>query len=496
MSDYKEEETEAQGRKTHDLDPLVSLVQELITPSKTVNASGEEQVEDVSPTTLEAAAILSRVKKINLPLKKLVLVALKFVLVLKKLILHVLDVNYYGIEFQLATDKHKSLITFPDLGWLRARINRDQRKGSSVQIEAQSYTKDDWTQNELEQAWSKFKKRRSVFGKDLTVEDYAKMKLENQRTWKLTQLKKLNFEEVKAEFEKLVKQLDTYVLINFEATKESLKRFGEELQTKTAKKLKFDDEGTQPIEEKVEEDKDDEPTKKTGKRRKQIARKGFYTHHDKDKIEDSDKANEKDDSTSGTKIPINLVPAATKSPNIANYKIIKQGRKGIYQIIRENGTNMVYISFGAMLTDISRDDLTELYRIVMRKHGMNEPEDEFEKNGDEEKPTLGEVLCLTQQMVHQSTMSNNIRTGLIQEQMALEWLSLYQKVDGTSKLTKYHEQRLLWLSTPWNLPYPRCQRIDYPEQTTATVEMVFSRPWTCTFLVAKGLATPELMANW
>ncbi|GJV88072.1 hypothetical protein Tco_1532010 [Tanacetum coccineum] len=40
---------------------------------------------------------------------------------------------------------------------------------------------------------------------------------------------------------------------------------------------------------------------------------------------------------------------------------------------------MVYISFGAMLTDISRDDLTELYRIVMKKHGMNEPEDEFEK---------------------------------------------------------------------------------------------------------------------
>ncbi|GJZ63449.1 hypothetical protein Tco_0619870 [Tanacetum coccineum] len=60
-----EEETEAQGRKTHDLDPLVSLVQELITPSKTVNASGEEQVEDISPTTLEAAAILTKVHKIK-----------------------------------------------------------------------------------------------------------------------------------------------------------------------------------------------------------------------------------------------------------------------------------------------------------------------------------------------------------------------------------------------------------------------------------------------
>ncbi|GJV60312.1 hypothetical protein Tco_1466412 [Tanacetum coccineum] len=48
-------------------------------------------------------------------------------------------------------------------------------------------------------------------------------------------------------------------------------------------------------------------------------------------------------------------------------------------IVRENGIDMVYISFGAMLTDISRDDHTELYRIVMRKHGMNELEDEFEK---------------------------------------------------------------------------------------------------------------------
>ncbi|GJV34936.1 reverse transcriptase domain-containing protein [Tanacetum coccineum] len=54
------EETKAQGRKTHDLDPLVSLVQELVTPSKTVNASGEEQVKDISPTTLEAAEILTK----------------------------------------------------------------------------------------------------------------------------------------------------------------------------------------------------------------------------------------------------------------------------------------------------------------------------------------------------------------------------------------------------------------------------------------------------
>ncbi|GJU85463.1 hypothetical protein Tco_1293009 [Tanacetum coccineum] len=70
----------------------------------------------------------------------------------------------------------------------------------------------------------------------------------------LSQLKNLSFEEVKEEFDKLVKQVESFAPINFEATKDSLKRFGEELQTKTSKRLKSD------------EAKDDESTKKTGKR--------------------------------------------------------------------------------------------------------------------------------------------------------------------------------------------------------------------------------------
>ncbi|GJU30015.1 putative ribonuclease H-like domain-containing protein [Tanacetum coccineum] len=504
LSDSEEEETEAQGRKTHDLDPLVSLVQELITPSKTVNASGEEQVEDISPTTLEAAAILTKVHKIKSvdkgkrykrrksskefagtgldfeevksAFEKVNTGGIKVSSGIEEINAGSLDVNT-GID-PVTTDSIRVSVPSPDRGRREGKapmteeeetqasrktkeqilqeeaglaeairldalekalekeevakqvhldsliaqrmaeeqeLTEEQKKRKAqVQFEAQSYTEEDWdTIRAKLEANAELKE--SVLGKDLTVEDYAKRMVElvnqrrkhfaeerarakrnkpmtqtqlrnymsnflkNQGTWKLTQLKKLNFEEVKAEFEKLVKQLDTYVPMNFEATKESLKRFGEELQTKTAKKLKFDDEGTQPTEEKVEEDKDDKPTKKTGKRRKQIARKGFHTHHDKDESEDSDEANEKDDSTSGTKIPINPVHVATKSPSIANYKIIKQGRKGVYQIVRENGTDMVYISFGAMLTDISRDDLTELYRIVMRKHGINEPEDEFEK---------------------------------------------------------------------------------------------------------------------
>ncbi|GJV73830.1 hypothetical protein Tco_1493825 [Tanacetum coccineum] len=82
---------------------------------------------------------------------------------------------------------------------------------------------------------------------------------------------------------------------------------------------------------KLKKTKNDKPTKNTGKRRNQIARKGLHTDHDKDESEDSDEANEKDDSTS-----------------------------------RENGTEKVYISFGAMLTDISKMNLQSLYRIDMK----------------------------------------------------------------------------------------------------------------------------------
>ncbi|GJU05953.1 putative ribonuclease H-like domain-containing protein [Tanacetum coccineum] len=129
------------------------------------------------------------------------------------------------------------------------------------------------------------------------LKTYMMNYLKNQGTWKLSQLKNLNFEEVKEEFDKLVKHSD--------------------------------------------EAKDVEPTKKSGKRRKHMARKGLHTDLDKDDSEDSDKVSEQEDSVSGTKIPINPVPVAMK----------------------------IYL----------RDDLTELYRIVMNRYGMDGPEDELEK---------------------------------------------------------------------------------------------------------------------
>ncbi|GJS34461.1 hypothetical protein Tco_0532843 [Tanacetum coccineum] len=152
--------------------------------------------------------------------------------------------------------------------------------------------------------------------------------------------------------------------------KNSLKRFGEELQTKTPKRLK---------EDKDDKAKDDEPTKKLTKRRKQTARKGMHTSMDENVSDDSDKVDEQEETNTGTETPLNPVPVAMKTPSVATYKIIKQGEKGVYQIVREDGTDIVYINFGAMLKSISRDDLIELYRIVMNRYGLDGPEDKLEK---------------------------------------------------------------------------------------------------------------------
>ncbi|GJU75803.1 hypothetical protein Tco_1272873 [Tanacetum coccineum] len=127
---------------------------------------------------------------------------------------------------------------------------------------------------EREIQWRRFAKEECV--------DFVKSKKEvNQGTWKITQLKKLNFEEVKEEYRVVMELLFV-------------------------------------------------------------------------------------ESNTGTETPINPVLVAMKTPSVATYKIIKQGEKGVYQIVREDGTDIVYINFGAMLEIISmRWDhfVLTLYRI-------------------------------------------------------------------------------------------------------------------------------------
>ncbi|GKD61368.1 hypothetical protein Tco_1298877, partial [Tanacetum coccineum] len=124
-------------------------------------------------------------------------------------------------------------------------------------------------------------------------------------------------------------------------------------------------------EEKGGKVKEEEPVIRTRKRKKQKARKGINI----DKGPQGDSETDEEESVEA----MNPTPLDTKSNIVANWKIFEQGERSIYHIIRANRADTVYISFGAMLKDFTREDLIELYRLVMHKYGTNRPGDAYDR---------------------------------------------------------------------------------------------------------------------
>ncbi|GJX57240.1 hypothetical protein Tco_0287137 [Tanacetum coccineum] len=346
LLDFEEGEPEAQGRKR------------------------EEQVEDINPTTLEAAKTLSRVasqkpKSIDKGRRR------------DALSCRMLS-DWNSLEKEEEAKQH---YTDEDWDLIRAKIEANAELSKSVLgsgLQGEDFAKkmvELVNQRKKHFAEERARAKRNKPMTQSQLRTYMMNYLKNQGTWKLSQLKNLSFEEVKEEFDK----------------------------------------------------KDVEPHQKTGKRRKQIARKGLHTDLDKDDSEDSDEASEQDDSASGTKIPINPVPVAMKSPSIATYKIIKQGKKSVYQIVREDGTDIVYINFGAMLKDITRD---ESYRIILdcREYMMN----------------VDDLLKLVPQLV---TRIDSLETDLKQTKLTMgsdivklvrdeDWDLIRAKIEANAELSK------------------------------------------------------------
>ncbi|GKC38028.1 hypothetical protein Tco_1050412 [Tanacetum coccineum] len=78
-------------------------------------------------------------------------------------------------------------------------------------------------------------------------------------------------------------------------------------------------------------------------------------------------------------ITIDAIPLATKHPIIVKYKIVKEGQKGFYHLIRADGSSSRYSSMIMMLQNISREDLETVWKLVKTKHGNTRPEDDYEK---------------------------------------------------------------------------------------------------------------------
>ncbi|GKF59341.1 hypothetical protein Tco_0176127, partial [Tanacetum coccineum] len=122
--------------------------------------------------------------------------------------------------------------------------------------------------------------------------DYMRTFIKNQSTWKMYQLKKHTFEELKSEFEKLMKSLENFVSM--------------EAHERIARKGKHSDKFAK---DEVEKEKEE---------------------YMKDKVKGASSESEEG---------IDAIPSDIKPPSIVDWKIIPQtGLKCVYQIIRRDGS--------------------------------------------------------------------------------------------------------------------------------------------------------------
>ncbi|GJV95187.1 hypothetical protein Tco_1546764 [Tanacetum coccineum] len=59
-------------------------------------------------------------------------------------------------------------------------------------------------------------------------------------------------------------------------------------------------------------------------------------------------------------VAVDAIPLATKPPSIVDWKIVKEGKMGFFQIIRANRSAKMYSSFIKTLKDFDREDLETL----------------------------------------------------------------------------------------------------------------------------------------
>ncbi|GJT65591.1 hypothetical protein Tco_1017071 [Tanacetum coccineum] len=172
--------------------------------------------------------------------------------------------------------------------------------------------------------------------------------LKNMAGWKPKDLKTKSFANVQELFDKAMKRVNTFVDMDTELvggsevreegseTREesSSKRAGDELEQEPSKKQKMeDDKETTELQSMMEVIPDEE------------------------------------------EVAVDAIPLATKPPSIVDWKIIKEGKIGYYQIIRADGNSKRYSSMIQMLKSFDREDLETLWKLVKAKHGYTRPEE-------------------------------------------------------------------------------------------------------------------------
>ncbi|GJS07953.1 hypothetical protein Tco_0364749 [Tanacetum coccineum] len=336
VSESEGEEPEDQGRIIQDIDddPLVSLVREsmkekladFVTPTK---ASGEAQEEEISPTILEAAKTLSKVASQGVSKAKSTDKGKRYRRRARSMAKNIntgLDaedeINTGRVEINTGiedvntgstkvdtgrtsistssiilspkngqregkarmveediqtTYKTKEQIRQEEVGLEEAiRLQAQMDEEVEVQKAAQFYTEEDWDTIRAKME-ANTEVLKSLQGESIRNDDFEKRMVEmiNEKKKFYAEQKAKAKRKLKIEFKKLMKSIESFVPMETEAR---VKRHGLQLEQETSKKQKIDiedDSITKGKDKVVKEEEAEVPVKKTGKRRKQKARKGI-----------------------------------------------------------------------------------------------------------------------------------------------------------------------------------------------------------------------------
>ncbi|GJT58173.1 hypothetical protein Tco_0993227 [Tanacetum coccineum] len=161
--------------------------------------------------------------------------------------------------------------------------------------------------------------------------------LKNMEGKKPKDLKNKYFDSIKNMFDRAFKRVNTFVDLRTDLVEGSSKRAGEELEQESLKKQKMDD---------------DKETTELKSLMEVIP-------------------NEEE-------VALDVIPLAVKSPSIVDWKILKEGKKSYYQIIRADKSSKMYLVFSHMLKSLDREDLETLYKLVKAKYGSTRPVEDLD----------------------------------------------------------------------------------------------------------------------
>ncbi|GJU32470.1 hypothetical protein Tco_1176059 [Tanacetum coccineum] len=149
--------------------------------------------------------------------------------------------------------------------------------------------------------------------------------LKNMGGYKYNQLKSKSYDEIQKLFDKEINRVNTFIPMDSEVVKS--KEGTEESSKRTEDELEFDKSKKAESSEK----------KAAGSRKKLIDEHGEAEEDDEVEMKKHMEVVQDDE-----EIAIDVIPLATKPPIIVEYKIVKEGQKGFYHLIRADGSSNRY----------------------------------------------------------------------------------------------------------------------------------------------------------